>query len=73
METAPDFGELVVALRSLNAGIGPADLHGSLCGYLCAGGQNIRQFLEAVSLQALLDSGADGLRLFTLPRVMFTM
>lgn len=59
METAPDFDELVVALRSLNAGIGPADLHGSLCGYLCAGGQNIRQFLEAVSLQALLDSGAD--------------
>ncbi|MBK8067425.1 MAG: UPF0149 family protein [Rhodanobacteraceae bacterium] len=59
MENAPDFDELVAALRSLNAGIGASDLHGSLCGYLCAGGQNIRQFLEAVSLQTLLDSEAD--------------
>jgi uncharacterized protein YgfB (UPF0149 family) len=59
LETAPDFDELARALRALNAGLGAADLHGSLCGYLCAGGQAAQPFLEAVSLQELLQAGAD--------------
>ncbi len=59
LETSPDFDELAQALRSLNAGLGAADLHGSLCGYLCAGGQGEQRFLEAMSLRELLSADAD--------------
>ncbi len=59
LQTAPDFDELARALRALNAGLSAADLHGSLCGYLCAGGQGVQAFLEAVSLQELLAADAD--------------
>jgi uncharacterized protein YgfB (UPF0149 family) len=59
LETSPDFDELARALRSLNAGLGAADLHGSLCGYLCAGGQGEERFLEAMSLRELLGTDAD--------------
>lgn len=59
IESAPDFDELSTALKSLNAGLGAADLHGSLCGFLCAGGHGVEHFLEAVSLQELLHADAD--------------
>lgn len=59
IETAPDFEQLARALKSLNAGLGAADLHGSLCGFLCAGGSSVQHFLEAVSLQELLHADAD--------------
>lgn len=61
LQTAPDFEELSRALQALNAGLGAADLHGSLCGYLCAGGQSMQAFLEAVSLEELLLADADEL------------
>lgn len=59
IESAPDFDQLTTALKSLNAGLGAADLHGSLCGFLCAGGHSVEHFLEAVSLQELLHVDAD--------------
>lgn len=59
LDTAPDFDELARALRALNAGLGAADLHGSLCGFLCAGGNGVQSFLEAVSLHELLHADAD--------------
>ncbi len=59
LQTSPDFDELAQALRALNAGLGAADLHGSLCGYLCAGGQGVERFLEAMSLRELLHADAD--------------
>lgn len=59
IEPAPDFAQLTSALKSLNAGLGAADLHGSLCGFLCAGGSSVQHFLEAVSLQELLHADAD--------------
>jgi uncharacterized protein YgfB (UPF0149 family) len=59
LQTAPDFDELASALRTLNAGLGAADLHGSLCGYLCAGGQELHRFLDAVSLHELMHADAD--------------
>lgn len=65
METqdAPDFEELVAALRSANAGVGAADLHGSLCGFLVAGGGGIAQFLDAMSLPELAGGDAPALAL----------
>lgn len=34
---APGYAELGAALPALRLGVQPSDLHGSLCGYLCAG------------------------------------
>ena len=48
--TNPDFEELGLALRALNADVGAADFHGSLCGFLSGGGQGLEQFLLAMSL-----------------------
>lgn len=58
-ESAPDYDELAGALKRLNAGTSAADLHGSLCGYLCAGGRGVQQFLTAVSLEHLAADGVD--------------
>lgn len=59
VELAPDYDELASALTRLNAGTSAADLHGSLCGYLCAGGRGVQQFLTAVSLEHLAGDNAD--------------
>jgi uncharacterized protein YgfB (UPF0149 family) len=59
LEPSPDFDELEQALRALNAGLSAADLHGSLCGYLCAGGQGVERFLDAMSLRELMHADAD--------------
>ncbi len=48
--TIPDFDELELALRALNADVGAADFHGSLCGFLSGGGQGLEPFLVAMSL-----------------------
>ena len=69
LQTAPDFDELASVLRALNAGLGAADLHGSLCGFLCAGGQELHRFLDAVSLQELLLADADVAARSTLARL----
>lgn len=55
---APDFEQLALALRAAKAGIGAADLHGSLCGFLAAGGGKLGDFLEALSLRELLSDDA---------------
>lgn len=52
-DTAPDFDQLDLTLRALKADIGPADFHGSLCGFLSAGGQGIEHFFGAMSLDQI--------------------
>ena len=39
----PEYAELAAELRSLEAGLEPSELHGSLCGYLSGGGKHDRQ------------------------------
>lgn len=47
--THAQLGELLATLRF---GVDPSDLHGSLTGYLCAGGQaNARDWLAALQVQ----------------------
>lgn len=59
-EIAPDYEELVLALERLQSGVGAADLHGSLSGFLCAGGRSIETFLTAMAIdQVLLDQECD--------------
>jgi uncharacterized protein len=58
-DDAPDFAELAAALRALNAGISAADLHGTLCGFLSAGGHSIPLFLESVALDQISSANAD--------------
>lgn len=62
-DPTPDFDELDAALITLSAGVGAADLHGSLCGFLCAGGKGVQHFLSAVALEHLAaDAGDPGAR-----------
>ena len=44
MSTAslPDYAELADALRALETGLEPSELHGSLCGWLAGGGLHDR-------------------------------
>lgn len=58
-DSAPDFDELAAALKALGAGVTPADLHGSLCGYLCAGGQGVQRFLNEIALEHLASEHGD--------------
>ena len=51
IDTSPDFDQLDLTLRALKADIDAADFHGSLCGFLSAGGQGLEHFLRAVSLE----------------------
>ncbi|MGH8213346.1 MAG: UPF0149 family protein [Rhodanobacteraceae bacterium] len=45
--------ELAIALASLRLGVGASELHGSLAGYLCAGGDaGARAFLTALELES---------------------
>lgn len=59
----PDFEELGLVLRALNADVGAADFHGSLCGFLSGGGQGLEQFLVAMSLDQLGHADAQSLAL----------
>lgn len=46
----PDYDALQVALRPL--AVSPAELHGGLCGFLCAGGEPLpRQWLEQLQIE----------------------
>lgn len=58
----PAHDELAAELQALEAGIDPADLHGSLCGYLSGGGKHDRQgWLAQVMADPLLSPpDADG-------------
>ncbi|MBP6596866.1 MAG: UPF0149 family protein [Arenimonas sp.] len=58
----PTYAELAAELAALEAGIEPADLHGSLCGYLSGGGKHDRQgWLAQVMADPLLSpADADG-------------
>ena len=57
--------ELAAALTTLRLGVGASELHGSLAGYLCAGGDaGSRAFLSALELEsddAHADDGAHAL------------
>ena len=59
LDPTPDFDELTRALKALNAGMAAADLHGSLCGFLCAGGRGIQRFLESVALDQVVEADGD--------------
>lgn len=53
----PDHAELAAELQSLEAGLDPCDLHGSLCGYLAGGGKHDRNaWLARVMSDALLSA-----------------
>lgn len=65
---APSYDDVHSALKSLQSGVGAADLHGSLSGFLCAGGEGLQGFLRAMDLDELLepagqDAGAAGVLL----------
>ncbi|HXS73079.1 MAG TPA: UPF0149 family protein [Rhodanobacteraceae bacterium] len=47
-----DHAELAAALSAMRLGVGASELHGSLCGYLCGGGDaGPKAFLSALELQ----------------------
>ncbi|MFY2763285.1 UPF0149 family protein [Arenimonas sp. MALMAid1274] len=53
----PDHDALVAELQALEAGIDPCELHGSLCGYLSAGGKHeAATWLAAVMADPLLSA-----------------
>lgn len=56
---SPPYDEVAEALGRLGGGLGAADLHGVLSGYLCAGGEQLGELLQAASLEHLLDAGTD--------------
>lgn len=46
------YAELATALKTLELGIGASDLHGSLTGYLCAGGRaSIEEWPRALEIE----------------------
>lgn len=52
-ENLPSHHALDQLLRSLQLGVDPAELHGALCGFLCAGGEASEHgWLEQLALQA---------------------
>jgi uncharacterized protein YgfB (UPF0149 family) len=56
----PSYENLEAALARAKLGVSPADLHGSITGYLCAGGQGrAHQLLVALALEGD-DPGTDG-------------
>ena len=51
--TLPSHQALDQLLRSLQLGVDPSELHGALCGFLCAGGEASEHgWLEQLALQA---------------------
>jgi len=69
IEVAPDFEQTAAALEALGAGVNAADLHGSWCGYLCAGGQGVARFLDAIALEPALDASDDAAARSTIGRL----
>jgi uncharacterized protein YgfB (UPF0149 family) len=48
----PSYDELQAIAERLQLGVGASDLHGSLCGFLCAGGQTDREhWLDSLALE----------------------
>jgi uncharacterized protein YgfB (UPF0149 family) len=56
---SPAYAEVAEALGRLGGGLGAADLHGVLTGYLCAGGEQLDELLRATALEHLLNPGTD--------------
>jgi|CXWL01.1.fsa_nt_gi uncharacterized protein YgfB (UPF0149 family) len=54
--TTPDFDDVAQAVNDARAEVGAAELHGALCGFLCAGGDRFEGFALAMSLDHLLDA-----------------
>ena len=60
MRTA-DYNAVSETLARLEPGVGAAELHGSLAGYLCAGGRaQADDWLEALALEGLRDAVLEG-------------
>lgn len=60
MPAQPTHAELAEVLRSHRLGVDPSDLHGSLTGYLCAGGRTgVHDWLDALQLDCDDASVAD--------------
>jgi yecA family protein len=56
-----DYNALAQTLARLEPGVGAAELHGSLAGYLCAGGRaQADHWLEALALDALHEAVLQG-------------
>jgi len=53
--TLPDYDEIAQALIDARAQVGAAELHGAICGFICAGGTDFEPFVIAISLEHLLD------------------
>jgi len=53
VSSAPDFEHVSDALRSMGTEVGPAELHGTLCGLFCAHGPGV----EALWVKTTLASG----------------
>jgi hypothetical protein len=52
--------DLSAVLQGLKLGVGPSELHGSLTGFLCAGGEaESRHWLKALHIEAPASAGAD--------------
>lgn len=54
--TLPEYDEIAQALNDARAEVGAAELHGAICGFVCAGGADFEPFVLAMSLEALLDA-----------------
>ena len=62
MPSAPDHAEVAAILDALRLGVGVSDLHGSLTGYLCAGGKAAEGWLAALALDDAPASAEERLR-----------
>jgi uncharacterized protein len=62
MLSAPDHAEVATTLDALRLGVGASDLHGSLTGYLCAGGKPCDAWLAALALDDAPASAQERLR-----------
>ena len=58
----PEYVEIAAELRSLEAGLDPSELHGSLCGFLAGGGKHDRKgwFAQVMSDPLLSAPETDG-------------
>lgn len=56
----PDWADVVVATERLSLATTPAELHGALCGWLAAGGEDTPAWLARVMADAALPTPASG-------------
>lgn len=59
-QALPAWAEVAAAIQPLQLAMGPAELHGALCGWLAAGGANTADWLRSVMVDAELPQPAAG-------------